>query len=113
MEKVNENSIAIPTNTIKQILKKETKKDVSEQAVLYVKQLLELYLDEIIQQAVKNMDETNLIREKANLPKQKRISVSHLKNLPHNPYIAHSSFLSDERGKVTCTRLSKANVEVV
>jgi len=114
MKKVNENSIVIPTNTIKEILKKETKKDVSKQAVLYVKQLVESYLDDIIQQAIKNMGETNLIREKANLPKQKRLSVSDFKNLPHNHYNLPEDFLHDERGLTNReTRLSNADMEVV
>jgi hypothetical protein len=114
MKKISENSIVIPTNTIKQILKNETKQDVSKQAVQYVKQLVESYLDEIIQQAVKNMEETNVIREKANLPKQKRISVSHFKNLPHNHYNPPNDFLHDERGLTNReTRLSNADMEVV
>ena len=112
MKIVNGKSVGIPTNTIKQNFNKKTKYHVTKEVVINVKQKVETYLEYLIDLAIRNIEETNVLREKANLPKQKRISVSHLKNLPHNSYIAHSGFLGDERGKVTRTRLSKAN-EVV
>lgn len=114
MKTTNDNPISISTNTIRQILKNKTNYDVSRQAILYAKKLVEEYLEDIINKAVKHMEETNSIRERANLPKQKRLSVSDFKNLSENCYNLPDDFLHDERGLTNRdTRLSNADMEVV
>lgn len=114
MVTINDNSVVIPTNTIRQILKNTTNYDVSKQAILYCKKLAEEYLGDTINKAVKHMEKTNLIRERANLPIQKRLSVSDFKSLSENCYNLPDDFLHDERGLTNRdTRLSNANMEVV
>lgn len=86
---------------------------ITKEAVEYLQMVFENQLKELCKKAVDEFEETNSIRKRANLPEQKRISVSYFKNLPEKSYNQPEDFSIDERGQTNRdTRLSKANVEV-
>ncbi len=103
----------IPHKRMKRFLKEYINVNVSRDAVEYLQLVLENQLKDICRNAAEDFEETNSIRKRAGLSEQKRISVSHFKNLPTKSYNQPEDFTIDERGLTNReTRLSKANMEV-
>jgi hypothetical protein len=108
------NKALISSKGIKTIFSETTENGViTKEAIKYLQMVLENQLLVLCRNAVEEFEETNSIRKRAGLSEQKRISVSHFKNLPTKSYNQPGDFTIDERGLTNReTRLSKANMEV-
>ena len=80
--KIKENyTPKLPLKTIRRILKYHIEQEVSKEVVEYVRDEVETTLRHLCEDVVKNVDETNRIRARANLPIIKRITLSIYKSL--------------------------------
>ena len=107
-------SSEIPLNTVKRILKEHIKGDVTQEGVIYVRDLIQDMLIQLADNSVVEQERTNGLREQLGIRKCKRIDKSIFINLSTQLFNKPSVELIDETGQQNIdTVFSKANLKVV
>jgi len=103
----------IPLKTIGRILKHYINKEVSKETIVSVRDDVEIILKCLCEDLVKEVDESNKIRTKANLPIIKRITRSIFKSLSTQIFKRHSDLDTGNIGQDNRDTMLQSNASEV